>query len=312
MSATPDTPAKASPAKQPIAIYTNPSVRHVLIAFVNYRDELSVVSKSEEWTSVFVASGFPVWVHGDFIEVADDIGTIVGERVNARSVPETTNGSIVGKLNNEEMLTVLDQRDNWVRVVSPKRFKAWVKTVEYERGNPKVDPLPAAVAQSQELEEASAEAEEEGDEGSSEINKGIPSNTSINTSNVSDNNTSNTDVSHQSIGDDNEWLFKQPSEHYTLQLASFDDSQTVAEFVSRKEFKNNPQLRRFTSNRNDIQWTYFLYGSYTAKNLAESSREQIGQKRAWVRTFGKLQENRCVAWKKQIPTPKTLNQYCIQ
>lgn len=291
----PEPSAQALGPKQPIAIYTNPSVRHVLIAFVNYRNELSVVSRSEEWTSVVVESGFPVWVHEDFIAIAaDNIGTIVGDRVNARSVPKVTKGSIVGKLDNKEKLTVLDQRDNWVRAVSPKRFKAWVKTAEYERGNPQNDPSTISVAQSPEIARASVKAEQ-GDNGA--INTGISSNTSIN---------------NQNIGDDNEWLFNQPSEHYTLQLASFDDSQTVEQFISRKEFKNNPQLRRFTSNRNDIQWTYFLYGSYKAKSQAESSREQIGQKRAWVRSFGNLQENRCVAWKKQIPTPKTLNQYCIQ
>jgi len=268
---------------QPIAIYTNPAVRSVLIAILDIRDQLSVVSKTDEWTLVTADAGFPVWVHENFIAVADDIGTVTGTGVNARSVPLITNGTVVGKLQKGEMVAVLDQRDKWFRVKSPKRFKAWVKTAEYER----TDFESPSPDQETVKEETINKTVEEPQPASSTVQTDQP-------------------------GDDNEWLFEQPSDHYTLQLASFDDQAKVTQFLLRKEFKNNSDLRRFTSNGKGIEWTYFLYGSYAGKSEAESSRDDIGQKRAWVRSFGKLQQNRCVAWKKQIPTPRSLNQYCIQ
>lgn len=128
------TPAESTQLPdRPIALYTDPSVRSVLIAILNIRDQLTVISRSEEWTSVTSDTGFPVWVHGDYIAVSNDIGTITGNAVNARSVPLVTAGTVVGKFENEEMLDVLDQRDGWFRVMSPKRFEAWVKTAELER-----------------------------------------------------------------------------------------------------------------------------------------------------------------------------------
>ena len=55
---------------------------------------------------------------------------------------------------------------------------------------------------------------------------------------------------------------RQPADHYTLQLASFDDLTKVEEFVSRAKFRDNPDLHRFTAKGKNIEWTYFLSGSF--------------------------------------------------
>lgn len=250
---------------RPIAIYTDPEIRSVLIALVDKRSALKVVSQDDEWTVVTSDNGFPVWVHSRFIVVADDIGTLTGSEVNARSVPIITKGTIVGQLEKGETLAVLDKRDTWFRVKSPSRFQAWVKTSEYQG----------------ELESSPTYAQH---------------------STSDDNDLSN----------DNEWLFRQPADNYTLQLASFDDSEKIQEFVSSERFAGNPELHRFTARSNSIEWTYFLYGSFQGSIEANRVKGEIKQKRAWVRRFGKLQQNRCVAWKKQIPTPASLNKYCVQ
>ena len=259
-----------------IAIYTNPAVRKILIAIEDIRDQLNVVSRGDDWTEITSRKGFPVWVHNNYIVVADDIGTISGEAVNARSVPIIAKGSVVGRLNKDETLQVLDKRNDWYRVQSPDRFRGWVRTVELESA-------PALIPASS--------------SGASSSGKDAPQQKS--TANGLN---------------DNEWLFSQPAENYTLQLASFDDPQKIAEFMSRKKFERNPNLHRFTAKGKDqdIEWTYFLYGSYQDADTARDTREKIGQKLAWIRSFGKLQENRCVAWKRQIPTSKNLNKYCVQ
>jgi len=262
----------------PIAVYTNPAKRSVLIAVLDLREELSAVSADSEWTEVTSENGFPVWVHRDYIEVSDNIGTVQGNAVNARSVPLITNGTVVGKLNDNETLVVLDKKDQWYRVKSPNRFKAWVKTEEFNRKEPTKqedqDPLTTdSVVQEQPVKAVQT--------------RSAPENS-----------------------DDNDWLFRQPADSYTLQLASLDDPAKVAAFKSRKKFQNNPNLRSFSSTSKDIVWTYFLYGAFDSSELAKQARSEIQQKLAWVRTFGRLQQNRCVAWKKQIPTPKELNKYC--
>ncbi|MFT6407607.1 MAG: hypothetical protein ACJAQ6_001020 [Arenicella sp.] len=269
----------ATDLKSPIALYTNPAKRSVLISIFDAREQLTIISTAPEWTKVASDTGFRVWVHQDYIVVADDIGTISGNAVNARAVPLIINGTIVGRLNDAEMLEVLDKKNAWYRVTSPSRFKAWVKTDEFNRNKTLTTIAQSPASRS----DADGQADSKGGLQNSQ---------------------------NESITDDNKWLFSQPADGYTLQLASFDDTENVAAFKSRKKFRNNRELHSFTSSAKDIQWTYFLYGAFESSEAAKQSRIEIGQKLAWVRSFGKLQQNRCLAWKKKIPTPKQLNKYC--
>ncbi len=269
------TEAEATTAQDPIALYTDPSVRSVLIAILDERDALLEVGRDTNWVTVQSTSGFPVWVHGDFLNVSGDTGTITGQAVNARSVPIITNGTVVGKLDKDESVAVLDERKGWYRVVAPPRFKAWAKVADMDREVVVAEQEPAPSA-----EDATPVTEATAAGGDKPIN-------------------------------DNEWMFRQPTAHYTLQLASFDDLAKVKEFESRAKFADNPELHRFTSKGKNIEWTYFLYGSYATREEAEAAKLEINQKLAWVRSFGRLQENRCVAWKTQLPTPQELNRYCI-
>lgn len=259
----------------PIALYTNPQVRSVLITILEDRNEISVVKRRATWTTVTTQKGFPVWVHKDFLAVNGKQGTVTGQAVNARSVPIITNGTVVGKLNKNETVRVVDERQNWIRVIAPLRFTAWVKTADLDQ--------PAAVA-------------------------AAPNSAAANTGGA----VSNPQATSARSANDNEWLFQQPANNFTLQLASFDDPEKIRTFESRAKFRNNPELHRFTAKGKNIDWTYFLYGSYASSKAAEAAKQQIGQKLAWVRTFGRLQQNRCVAWKTQLPTPPELNRYCTQ
>jgi septal ring-binding cell division protein DamX len=261
--------------KNPLALYTNPKVRSVLIAIIDERDTISVTNPGNSWSTVRSSVGFPVWVRGDFLRVEGKRGTIKGQAVNARSVPIVTNGTVVGKLKRGEKVKVLEKRNEWYRIVAPTRFNAWAKTTDLKRGQTvKRRTKPSGWV-------------------SSQIKKPVKQATGS-----------------KFVGNDNAWLFSQLPANYTLQLASFDDADKVIEFLSRAKFKNNPELHRFVSGGTNIKWTYFLYGSYAEKNIAEAAKKSIKQKLAWVRSFGRLQQNRCVAWKTQLPTPKELNQYC--
>ena len=289
-TATPETTALNAPSNStdklaPIAVYTNPAKRSVLIAILDDRKHLNVVSSKAEWTEVTNHEGLPVWVHKNYIVVSNDIGTIKGNSVNARSVPLITNGTIVGRLNNNESVVVIDQQNAWYRVVSPSHFTAWVKTEDYNRSEPvEANALKAA-------EQVTSES------------------LATNLDSESDVTISGTPKSSSPIND-NDWLFNQPADGYTLQLASFNDPQKIAAFRAREKFINNPALHSFTSTPKETVWTYFLYGEFASSETAKQARIEINQNRAWIRSFGKLQQNRCISWKRQIPAPKELNRYC--
>ena len=273
------TSASKDVIKNPVALYTNPAVRSVLIAIIDERNTLSIAQAGNDWSAIKSSVGFPVWVHGDFLQVNGSKGTITGEAVNARSVPIVTNGTVVGKLKQRERVDVLEKRKKWYRIVAPTRFIAWVKTEDFNS-----------------------------------VNKSVAKRISKTNSWVSSQRRAPLiqAASTQNIENDNQWLFRQSPSSYTLQLASFDDLEKVAEFIRRAKFQDNPELHRFVSGGTNIKWTYFLYGSYPEKDMAEAAKNSIKQKLAWVRTFGRLQQNRCVAWKTQLPTPKELNQYCLK
>lgn len=296
--ATEQTPPQAN---VPVAIYTNPQVRSVLIAIIDDRQTIDVVEYGDDWSIVQSTKGFPVWIHGDFIAVKNNIGTIIGQAVNARSVPIITNGTVVGKLDKGEKVAILSKRKEWYRVTAPTHFEAWVKTEDYNR-KPTVVAAAVAPAPAQVSNKAKANVWVANTD-KAPVVRGAKT--------VSDKKPK-AQSNNKMITNDNAWLFSQPTENYTLQLASFDDPEKVQQFVSKRQFLNNPQLHQFTATGKELDWTYFLYGSYLDREQAESAKIEISQKRAWVRTFGRLQENRCLAWKTQLPSPPELNEHCIE
>jgi len=275
--------AAVEPADDPIAVYTNPNKRSVLIAILDFRKQLRIIKTSPEWTEVRSDEGFPVWVHKDYIQVLDDIGTISSNGVNARSVPLITTGSVVGSLNRGQTLAVLDKQGVWYRVMSPNSFKAWVKTDEFNSNK-----TLTTIAQGSRTNTATDNKTDPVEK--SQDAPGKPTNgTSVN---------------------DEKWLFSQPADSYTLQLASFESAERVAAFKARKDLGDSQELHSFNSIGKDRQWTFFLYGAFESTEAASQARIEIDQKQAWVRSFGRLQQTRCLEWKTQIPTPKELNRHC--
>lgn len=273
---------ESNPPEHPLAIYTNPAKRSVLITIVDKRDGLNIVERSSDWLIVTLDTGLPVWVHSNFINVNGSKGVVTGSNVNARSVPLISSGTVVGQLNKQEKVDVLDQKDEWYRVQSPTRFRGWAKRSEYNN--------PPAI-------ESEAKT----------VSATPPASTAQATTNVQTNTTGNLNEA-----DVNEWLFAQSEDNLTMQLASFDDPAKTAQFASERKFKDDKNLRQLTSIRAGIEWTYFLYGNYKTREEAENAKTEINQKRAWIRSFGRLQENRCLSWKQQIPAPRELNKYCVQ
>ena len=80
-------PFTKEPARpnRPVALYTNPEVRSVLIAIIDERGTIEVVEYGDDWSIVQSTVGFPVWIHGDFVKVTNNIGKITGQAGAVRS-----------------------------------------------------------------------------------------------------------------------------------------------------------------------------------------------------------------------------------
>jgi len=215
---------------------------------------------------------------------------------NTRSILVSTVGSIIGKLNKGEEVEILNHVGEWYRIISPARFQAWVRTADLKDLSQNNIALP---------ELATANNDVSPDKSTS--NKWSLSQKTAAPEAPVATNKETTQITVNS----NEWLFSQEASGYTIQLASFDTQEKVKNFLKNTNLKGDINLHRFTSKSKKISWTYFLYGAYPDKTTATSAKNELDNKQSWVRNIGKLQQNRCISWKKQIPSPKELNIYCI-
>jgi len=260
-----------------IKVFPNPEIDGDLIPTADITDGIKISKRSGEWTSINSTKGFPVWVHGDFVKVKNKRGTITGSNVNARSKPNVANGAIVGRLNKGETLQIISDNGTWYRLNSPARFVAWVKTQD-------LDSLAKPKQASNNSTENTANPE---------------------LVNASDNGIwSNTD--------NNEWLFNQSPDGYTLQLSNFSDDDKTTRLLEDGNIDADRDLRAFATSQDNSKATYYLYGSYLSEKEAKKAKKGLKLSKAWVRTFEELQQNRCVTWKTQLPTPQELTTYCLQ
>jgi TPR repeat protein len=276
-------------SNKPVAVYTNPGIRSVLIAIIDDRSDLKIAKAGSQWSSVKSKTGIPVWMHGDYLKLdralpsqGSVLGSVTGDNVNTRSVPIVSSGTLVGRLNKGERLKVIEKRDDWYRAIGPTRFIAWAKTpdlgaisVEAEppfRAMPVVEAKPAAISATPAGKQAASKPD--------------------------------------SRPRDDEWLFLQNASDFTLQLGSFVGVAKTQEYLQLIELNQRSNLHQLGSKTGGKQRTVFVFGAYKSRQLAKNTKKKIKQEQAWVRTLGGLQENRCKQWREQQPTPEEHQRYC--
>ena len=291
--------ASKPPATRSVALYSNPGVRSVLIALTKDVRQLNVVKRDNDWTIVTHNNGFPVWVHQDFLELTDDIGTIKGTNVRARSVPIVADETFLDLFKLNETVSVLGNRKGWYRVTSPRRFKAWVKTSELSALESRNGQVAKAKPQTQVKRQAKTPT-------------APPSRKPATTSSSVSSGPINpfTPSLRENANEHHDWLFSQQPLHFTIQLASFDEPAGVVAFLDRLSFSSDPRLHQLEAISRGRFWTYFVYGSFSDKATAEATKASIKQNQGLVRIFGKLQKSRCLSWYLSDAQTPELSQYC--
>ena len=314
-------------ADSSIAIYTRPDKNSMLVSIVPKNTNISVVKTEEKWLKISVANGLPVWVHRDFVESNGDLATITGNNVNARAVPLVLRGSVIGQFFEGTQLPVLETQEKWIRLQSTADFTAWIERSELAQSLIASTPSDQknAVATSQPvvvekpINVASAEKNIESVKTDAESVGGIE--------NVANNNVakdvvkseaqyketvtnSSEKYAFKNARNDNDWLFGLPNDSFTIQLASFSADNELDRFLTQNTLTNDPNVKQFISNRNDIEWKYLLYGNYADRSVAENIKADKKFKNSWIRKVSQIRKNRCLAWKTILPTPPELKTYC--
>lgn len=301
-----------------ISVFTNPKVRSRLITVAELQDDIRVESRSGEWASVRSNKGLPVWVHGDFVKLQNGVGQITGSNVNARSEPKISEGSIVGRLNKGETLAVLQSNQIWHRLVAPTRFTAWVKTQDLDSRDrtASLDGIEPDKLESNESEKiaqlANTPAPLVDVKEVSVLKTSTPRTDIVKPESLEGKAVDGKGIKPWNDSENNAWLFSQSPGDFTLQLASFSINGDASQSLNDSDIHSDPNLRAFKSSQDDNNLTYYLYGSFTNKRVARKAKKGLNLSKAWVRSFEELQQNRCVTWKTQLPTPPELSTYCIR
>ncbi|MFT7465372.1 MAG: hypothetical protein ACI9EF_003738 [Pseudohongiellaceae bacterium] len=110
-------------SNDPLVLRAGPSDSHAGVLSVPGGTVLRVVSEGTgAYQQVHLAKGFPIYLHGDFVQVDElqKTARVQGQRVNARLLPSTVGLLPVGRVGADAgELVLLGIEGDWVRVVAP-------------------------------------------------------------------------------------------------------------------------------------------------------------------------------------------------
>ena len=265
----------------PVELFTNPNRSPIVISTITDHSKLQIIKVGNNWVRCRYLGGVPVWVHGDLLEVKQNVATIIGRNVNARSHPRIADNTVVGKFRSGDQRPVLQRDGEWYRIIGLPDFLVWMKKAEYqevfaESKKKNLTPEQVSTVVARSVFPALWQPEVP-------IQKGFS---------------------------DDSWLFAQPDKHTTIVLGSFADSGNLNTFFSALEQRQQRLVRRFISGSNDVHWCYLLLGSYANAENAKKRLADLSVDGAHIVFFSDIKRGRCQAWKKKIPTPASLNKYC--
>jgi len=90
-----------------------------------------------------------------------------------------------------------------------------------------------------------------------------------------------------------EWLLKQSSSSYTIQLVGLQDEKGIAKFIRRHSVSDH--IAYYRTQRNGKPWFPVLYGVYSTKSRAVDARDKLPKSLVnsgvWLRTLGSVQKD---------------------
>jgi hypothetical protein len=92
-----------------------------------------VLTEEEEKVDLF---GFPVGTSSSSFTAIpegafEEFVTVLSSPLSIQTTSEIAPGSIVGIFRKNENVEFLDQKEEWYRVIAPKRFNAWIQEKDW-------------------------------------------------------------------------------------------------------------------------------------------------------------------------------------
>ncbi|MBX2867717.1 MAG: SEL1-like repeat protein [Acidiferrobacterales bacterium] len=256
-----------------VAVRTGASVSLPAITTLPLNSLVDVVGEENGFAEVIIPGGLPVWIRrSEALVQGGEKALIKGSRVRALSTPPgSAETRILGLLPAGEVVRIVNERGDAIRVVAPESITAWVSLKDLKQAENIQDENAVWQEQSYSLLTNYLDAELQ------ELAV-VPT--------LGDNQLVGT-----GIPNDNNWLFEDSSKGYTLQLFSMQNQSSA-----RSQFRSlNGRGQLFSTRVRGERWYFVLLGKFLTPESAEAVAEKLPRwASGWrVRSLQRLQVNRC-------------------
>lgn len=287
-----------------IPIYINASSNSTIIARLKEspKDSFSILDIQNDWQQVKLKQAIAVWSYKSFVSIKDNVATLTGDNVRARTAPSLKDSKVITELAIGTKLAVLEETEKWVKLAMNDLI-AWTPVINH-KDNTSEKKLTAALDAS-----TSTVTKPE-----TKLKTGAASEITINDTHQTLIETPKKLVFQYSFIDrrsDDEWLFTSDPEQFTILLGNYDNSKELTRFYQESKLLDHNKAHLLLASRGNIEWKYVLYGKFPDTKEAVTAARVNGFKQAFIAKIGDIQEQRCSSWKTTIPSPKSLDKYCL-
>ncbi len=256
-----------------VAVRTGASRSLPSITSLPMNSLVDVVGEENGFAQVIIPGGLPVWIRrSEALIQGSDKALIKGSRVRALSLPPGNSETrILGLLPAGEVVRVVNERGDAIRVVAPESITAWVALDDLKQAENIQDVNTVWQEQSYSLLTNYLDAELQ----EMAIVPTLGDNQLVGTG----------------IPNDNNWLFEDTSKGYTLQLFSMQNQSSA-----RSQFRSlNGRGQLFSTRVRGERWYFVLLGKFLTPESAEAVAEKLPRwASGWrVRSLQRLRVNRC-------------------
>ena len=252
-----------------------------------------MLTSTQDWQQVQLKKPIAIWAYKAFVSIENSTATLTGDKVRARTAPSINNSKIITELSIDTQLELLEETEKWVKLAL-NDYIAWT---------PKVSK--AVAIKSEKTITTTAAAVKQTDQ-TNQTNETKPNSSIKAPAKLA------IQYSFLDRRSDDEWLFSSDSEQFTVLLGNYDNSEDLTKFAQENQLLKQKLAHLLLAKRGNIEWKYVLYGNFNSAEDAINAVHSNGFKHAFVAKIGNIQEQRCSAWKTTIPSPKTLDKYCLK
>ena len=120
-------------------VRSSPEVAHGnLVTKIYENNSVTILETRGDWLKIKTSSGATGWVVAEFIKqdqppAKKETGQVVADRLNLRSSPDLNDGNIVTLLTEGTSVTILETREDWLKVQTSSGSTGWVFAAYIDR-----------------------------------------------------------------------------------------------------------------------------------------------------------------------------------